>query len=340
MKCPVCHHEYDDNNSICPKCNFPEVGRMFVNKEDAIEWIEKTVKPCKKVWNKSVSIATDNKNRLEDELEKYIQYKEFDSCLKRHPHDYKTRSWMIDYLSQIVVYRNNYPVDNRNELINETIKHINFFLVNGANCDNYRMNFTATAYKTVLAEIYLSEWDLISAMGCYYDYLKSKVFEDSILDIKNGESMALYNDDIYMVLHNCAVICRLLGNTFMMDKFDMLCSRVAEIEYNFEADKEYQSLYFRGIKRYIWSEENGEALNEHLKAGNSLDTCTYEKCCHHETIFSAELDTVDWVGHSINVKQISNYHVLETITNLENKEFIMEQRNGVTEYARRVLNLF
>lgn len=42
MKCPVCKSEIDDNNYVCPICNFYDLHKDFVNLDDAITW-EKTV---------------------------------------------------------------------------------------------------------------------------------------------------------------------------------------------------------------------------------------------------------------------------------------------------------
>ena len=156
MKCPVCKQEVLDNQSFCPWCNFPELGRTFVSTADADEWMNTTVNSCREVWNKALSLRGSSSPTLSDELENYIVYEEYYNRLQRYPHDYIARSWLVDYLSQIAIYRNNYPVENRNALISEAIKHINFFFANAEVGKDYRLRYTATAYRTVLAEIYLN----------------------------------------------------------------------------------------------------------------------------------------------------------------------------------------
>lgn len=341
MKCPVCKYEYDGNISTCPQCSFPELGRTFVSTADADEWMNTTVNSCRKVWNKALSIQVSSNATLDDELETYIPYEEYCSRLQRNPHDYKARSWLVDYLTQIIVYRNNYPVENRTALINEAVKHINFFLANAEVGSDYRLRYTATAYRTCLAEVYLSEWDLASALGCYFNYLSSSVFSQSIADIGDEDAIIMYESEMYYVLHNCAAICGIVGSYSLRDKLDNLCKRVAEIEYQFEDDKNYCTLYFRGIKRRILSPENGEDLNNHLSSdGNVLKECTYDTCCHNNTLFSAELDSVPWVGHDVELKDFHEYYQLFSVTPLKEKDFIWEQRNTVERYAKQILAMF
>lgn len=44
MKCPVCKTECDDR-TICPKCGFHEMGKIFLNREDAEQWMKCVVQP-------------------------------------------------------------------------------------------------------------------------------------------------------------------------------------------------------------------------------------------------------------------------------------------------------
>lgn len=341
MKCPVCKYEYVGNINTCPRCSFPELGRTFVSTADADEWLNTTVYSCRKIWNKALSLQMSSGSTLGEELEAYIPYEEYCSRLQRYPHDYKSRSWLVDYLTQIIVYRNNYPVKNRTALINEAVKHINFFSANAEAGNEYRLRYTATAYRTVLAEVYLSEWDLVSALGCYYNYLSSSVFSQSISDIGDEDAVILYDSDIYFVLHNCAVICKLVGSTLLNKKFDVLCKKAQEIEYQFEDDKEYNTLYFRGIKRCVLSPENGEDLDDHLSTdGNVSKECTYDSCCHHNNVFSSELDSVPWVGHDVEVKALNEYYQLSSVTTLKEKEYVWGQRKAVEPYANQILSLF
>lgn len=341
MRCPVCRYEYTENIAICPRCSFPELGRTFVSTADADEWMSTTVNSCREVWNKALRLQVSQPPSLDDELESYIPYEEYRNRLQRNPHDYKARSWLVDYLTQIIVYRNNYPVENRNALINEAVKHINFFFVNAEVGNDYRLRYTATAYRTVLAEVYLSEWDLVSALGSYYNYLSSSVFAQSISDIGDEDAVIVYDSDIYYVLHNCAVICKLVGSTLLNKKFDVLCKQAQEIEYQFEDDKEYNTLYFRGIKRCILSPENSKDLNDHLSSdGNVLKECTYDTCCHNNTLFSAELDSVSWVGHDVEIEDFNGYYQLSSVTPLKEKDYIWEQRKAVELYANQILSLF
>lgn len=341
MKCPVCKQEVFDNQSFCPWCNFPEVGRTFVSTADADEWMNTTVAACREVWKKALSIRVPSAPALDDELEKYITYKDYCKCLERNPHDYKTRSWLVDYLTQIIVYRNNYPVESRQSLVSEAIKHINFFFANAEAGNDTRLRYTATAYRTVLAEVYLSEWDLVSAFGCYYNYLSSSVFAQSIAELGDEDAVIMYDSDMYYALHNCAVICKLTGNTALKKKLDALCKKVQEIDYQFEEDKDYNTLYFRGIKRRILSTNNGSDLNTYLSTGGNVkNECTYDACYYNNRVFSAELDNVPWVGHDVEVTIYDGYYQLSSVTLFEEKDRILKQRAAVESYANQLLALF
>lgn len=341
MKCPVCKQEVLDNKSFCPWCNFPELGRTFVSTADADEWMNTTVNSCREIWNKALSLRDSSSPTLSDELENYIIYEEYYNRLQRYPHDYKARSWLVDYLSQIAVYRNNYPVENRNALISEISKHINFFFANAEVGNDYKLKYTAIAYCTVLAEIYMSEWDLASALGCYYNYLSSSVFSQSIADIGDKDAIIMYEGEMYLVLHNCAVICGLVGSYLLRDKFDSLCKIVDEISYKYEDDKSYTTLYFRGIKRCILSSENTKDFNEYLNAeGHTAKECTFDTCCHNYNIFSAELSSVPWAGNSIDIKDFHEYYQFDSVTPLKEKDYIWEQKNNVEFYAKKILSLF
>lgn len=52
MKCPVCKTECGDI-AICSQCGFDEVGKIFINQEEADEWLEKVVVPFKESYDKS-----------------------------------------------------------------------------------------------------------------------------------------------------------------------------------------------------------------------------------------------------------------------------------------------
>ena len=47
MKCPVCKTECG-NGSTCPECGFEEVGKLFINQEDAAQWLDGIVEPLRR----------------------------------------------------------------------------------------------------------------------------------------------------------------------------------------------------------------------------------------------------------------------------------------------------
>ena len=49
MKCPVCKTECG-NGSTCPECGFEEVGKLFINQEDAAQWLDGIVEPLRRVY--------------------------------------------------------------------------------------------------------------------------------------------------------------------------------------------------------------------------------------------------------------------------------------------------
>lgn len=52
MKCPVCKTECNDLN-ICQECGFSEVGKDFINQEEAQEWFISTVVPYRNKYQQS-----------------------------------------------------------------------------------------------------------------------------------------------------------------------------------------------------------------------------------------------------------------------------------------------
>ncbi len=44
MRCPVCKTECAQSN-VCPECGFSEVGKVFINQEEATQWITAVVAP-------------------------------------------------------------------------------------------------------------------------------------------------------------------------------------------------------------------------------------------------------------------------------------------------------
>lgn len=50
MKCPVCKTECNDN-AVCETCGFLEVGKVFINQEEAEQWYESVVIPYRNRFN-------------------------------------------------------------------------------------------------------------------------------------------------------------------------------------------------------------------------------------------------------------------------------------------------
>lgn len=51
MKCPVCRTECLEK-LVCPTCGFGEVGKVFINQEEAEQWLNEIVVPYKEQYNK------------------------------------------------------------------------------------------------------------------------------------------------------------------------------------------------------------------------------------------------------------------------------------------------
>ena len=50
MRCPVCKTECESSNT-CNECGFSDVGKMFVNQEDATQWVNSVVIPYRDNYN-------------------------------------------------------------------------------------------------------------------------------------------------------------------------------------------------------------------------------------------------------------------------------------------------
>ena len=53
MKCPVCRNETNPNDKECIICGFTELNVEFLNIEEAENWHQHVVIPCKAIWEKS-----------------------------------------------------------------------------------------------------------------------------------------------------------------------------------------------------------------------------------------------------------------------------------------------
>lgn len=49
-KCPVCKKEHSATETSCSNCGFDQLNREFINKEELMLWMEKTVLPCRRVY--------------------------------------------------------------------------------------------------------------------------------------------------------------------------------------------------------------------------------------------------------------------------------------------------
>ncbi len=52
MRCPVCKTECAQSN-ICPECGFAEVGKLFINQEEANQWMNSVVSPYRDKYQKA-----------------------------------------------------------------------------------------------------------------------------------------------------------------------------------------------------------------------------------------------------------------------------------------------
>ena len=50
MKCPVCKNIISEQSQICPFCKFNDLGRTFLNAEEAACWMEMVVIPYRNKW--------------------------------------------------------------------------------------------------------------------------------------------------------------------------------------------------------------------------------------------------------------------------------------------------
>lgn len=51
--CPVCKNTINDNTIKCDVCNFTDLHREFITKEDAQEWLDNVVLPYRQQWEES-----------------------------------------------------------------------------------------------------------------------------------------------------------------------------------------------------------------------------------------------------------------------------------------------
>lgn len=73
MKCPVCRNNQLNSSKICSVCGFSQLQRDFVSEEDAKQWMNNVVFPCRSVWEHAQSLLEDTRTELEKYRSLYIQ---------------------------------------------------------------------------------------------------------------------------------------------------------------------------------------------------------------------------------------------------------------------------
>lgn len=342
-KCPVCKSEYSNGIQTCSNCGFTELGVSFLNPEDAADWAKHVVAPCKAVWTKTHSGASQSTLSLSLQLNGYFDYSGMIEQLTLTPQDYVVRSRLIDYLHQIYVYRFNYPVSDRKALLNEIIFHMSCIDAFAATTKDRQLLKLALANTLMKAELHLANGEWLLAMTYYAKYLSDPEFEKDILEFKTDENPLLVQDDQYFfVLYNCKLICKAVKLPAMSNKFDALCRQVASIHYDF-ADHTVDLLKFCGVRFNIQSPHSSDSFNEHLRTpGNFIQQCTFEHCYQktdYGDIYHSPMQGV-WTGHECEL-YINTYScAIQGVSDSIDMQLLEKQKHGIYSMGERILRIF
>lgn len=342
-KCPVCKNEYSIGVQPCSNCGFPKLGVSFLNPEDAADWYKNVVEPCQSVWNKANSGSVQQITSLTSQLDQYFDYSGMLEKLKDSPRDYLVRSKLIDFMHQIYIYQFNYPVTDREGLLREILYHMTSIDTFANATEENHVRFLALANTILKAELYLATGNWVLAMASYAQYLSDKVFERDLAEFKNDDDpMLVHDDDIYFVLYNCKLICKVAQLPAMADKFDSLCRRVSSIQYDF-TDHSTDKLNLCGLRFNIQSPGNSDSFNEYLQTeGNVSTKCTYEQCLgksSYSDVFLSPLQGI-WTGHDCEINLYQYHCEIQSVSDDIYLSDLLQNKHDLWAIGNQILRLF
>lgn len=162
-----------------------------------------------------------NRNNTDKEISKY---------------DYKTISTQADQLYNTLLYREIYPLDNREEKYNELLKYINYFkrLPNARKIT--RLQYLTRLHTLYLANLALCDGKFAEALKMYFEVLSVREINKKIKDVRSKKCSRIELCDLMPLVYNIELIYKLCG----------LDSKA----------KEYMSLCSEAL--YMWNEKMGE----------------------------------------------------------------------------------
>ena len=342
-KCPVCKSEYSIGIQTCSNCGFTELGVSFLNPEDAADWAQHVVAPCKAIWDKTHSGTLQPTLSLELQLNSYFEYSDMVNRLAESPTDYMVRSKLIDFMHQIYVYQFNYPFTDRRWLLREVLFHMSSIDTFANATSENHVKFLALSNTILRAELHLASGDWVLAMAGYAQYLSNEVFERDLIEFKTEDDPFLVNDDnIYFVLNNCKLICKVAQLPALSDKFDLLCRKVSSLQYDF-ADHNVDNFHLCGLRFNIQSPGNSDSFNEHLRTkGNVSTKCTYEGCLgksNQGDVYLSPLNGV-WTGHECELKMHQDYCEIYAVSDDIYFADLLQHKHEIWAIGNQIVQLF
>lgn len=241
-------------------------------------------------------------------------------------YDYKTISTQTDQLYNALLYRDIYPLENREEKYKELLNYINYFHKLPKSKKITKLKYLDRLHNLYLGNLALCNGEIEQALEYYFDVLSVHEINQKTKDIRSKKCSRIELCDLMPLVYNIEEMFKLCG-------LDMKA-------------KEYMSLCMQPIA--MWTEKMQEKKPDGfvfpaLKDSMCFSKSGYEFCCeeyYDKNIgrmnyrFNSGLDDFDTVVPEIINKDGKDYYKLGYCSDLLDIEKLK-----TTEAAKIVANI-
>ena len=152
-----------------------------------------------------------NRNNKEDkEISKY---------------DYKTISTQADQLYNTLLYRDVYPLENREETYKELLKYINYFHSLPKQKKITKLKFLDRLYNLYLGNLALCDGEICKALKYYFDVLSIREINQKTKDIRSKKCSRIELCDLMPIVYNIEEMLKLCGLDQQAKEYIALCNQ-------------------------------------------------------------------------------------------------------------------
>lgn len=193
-------------------------------------------------------------------IEELIKKNGFDADISKY--DYKTISKQTDLLYNTLLYKDIYPIENREEKFQELLEYINFFkrLPNARKI--MHLKFLDRLHTLYLANLALCNGEAAKALKYYFEVLSVREINKKIKDIRSKKCSRIELCDLMPIVYNIESIYRLVGLDSKANEYLSLCNEAI----------------------FMWTEKMKETKPDGfvfhpLKDASFFEKSGYEFCC-------------------------------------------------------------